>query len=620
MFRFARELMMGAVCTALLWTALPLSSQTPPAATPTAGLMGTVKGSDGKPLEGVGVSARHGTLTTTVWTNLSGEYSFPPLPEGKYTIWAQAVGFEYTRFEQTLAAGKKVQQNFTLPPYKDAWRQMSDVEWIASFPEDTAQDKKLKRVLVNTCFTCHNAGYALEKRFSREDWELVFDHMSAMIGDQDPPHGRDCCFEAKGVTDERVGGGKFDTPMFDKKGRPMGAQERVLAFYRKDLIDLLVRVRGPESYPLKVRAIPRPTGESANIVVTEYDVPEGGTINRLDPKSGEMTQFSLTRDGKTTRNDEPEYYLNEYRNGTMWHRGISDEGGQHDLIVGNDKYVYLTPTGVGLDPKGNVIYGARHDAVKFDVKEERFTVYPLPEGSPGMGRGKDVDSKGNFWGPVWEGVYKLDAQTLKWTFFPHVTKMGREYGLTIDGDDNVWTAQIALDKLAYVDGKTGKVGEVSIPPVDDEEMTDEDRNLSRGSNFVQALYQKGPRRLHGDRNPGGRYVWVGLFYAGRLGKIDGREKKFVADYKFPEPWYRYGYPYDAFVDKNGMVYVNFANADVIAKFNPKTEQFTYYPIPTRAHNARHIGLDNKPAVPEVWIPESNGGKVARIQFRGTPAR
>ena len=42
-------------------------------------LSGSVKSSDGKPLEGVGVSARGAseTFTTTVYTDESGRYSFP---------------------------------------------------------------------------------------------------------------------------------------------------------------------------------------------------------------------------------------------------------------------------------------------------------------------------------------------------------------------------------------------------------------------------------------------------------------------------------------------------------------------------------------------------------------
>ena len=61
-----------------------------------ATLTGTVTSADGKPMEGVAVSARAAdkTFTTTVYTEGNGRYSFPALAAGQYAIWAQAVGFD----------------------------------------------------------------------------------------------------------------------------------------------------------------------------------------------------------------------------------------------------------------------------------------------------------------------------------------------------------------------------------------------------------------------------------------------------------------------------------------------------------------------------------------------
>lgn len=623
MLRIPRVILVLGV-SALLWAGWSAAPQTQ-SGSPSAGLAGTVKSADGKPLEGVPVSARlqGSRVTTSVWTNEAGEYSFAPLPAGRYQLWAQAVGFQFTRVELTVAAAGKAQQNITLPTYTESWKQLSDVEWFASLPDNTPEDRgvkaRMKRVLLTNCGSCHNNGYVFAKRFTRPEWEMIVTHMAGMAGMHDPPHGRDCCWGADPGEGEIPGGGKFDKPMFDAKGRAIGAQQRIVEFYKKDIVDYLTRVRGPELFALNVRPLPRPTGEAANIIVTEYDVPERGTLNRLDPRTGEMVGFTLNRDGSTSRNDRPEYAINEFNNGTIWARGLPQGGGQHDLIVGTDGYVYLpSATGVGLDPAGNVFSVGGQMPYKFDIKTEKFTPYPKPEGAPGWGRGKDVDSKGNFWLALWQGAYRLNPNTKEWTLFRFLTKSAREYGLAIDARDNVWVAQIGVDKIAYVDGRTGDVGEVALPPVD-EDMTEADRQLSRGSNLVTTLYQQGPRRLGADRNPNGRYVWTGNFFGGTLGKIDGADKKFVAVYKLPEP-YRYGYPYDTIVDKNGMVWLSMANADAVARFDPRTERFTFYPLPTRGHNARHIGVDSKPEVPEVWIPYSNASKVARVQFRGAAGR
>lgn len=581
------------------------------------GLMGTVKSADGKPLEGVPISAKAqgSTMTTSVYTNQSGDYYFPSLPDGQYRLWAQAVGFELTRAEQAISSGKKIQQDFILKPYPDTWRQLSDAEWFASLPDDTAEDRKMKRILLYNCGTCHNSGFVLEKRFDKAGWEMILNRMARISGSYDPPNGPDCC---GGVPpqDEVPGGGKFAAPMLDDEGKPIGAERRVLEHYKQDIIAYLTRVRGPEPYPLKPRPFPRPTGEAADIVVTEYDVPmkDGRTFGRLDPKTGRVTQFRLNADGSTVRNDDPEFPGNEFRDGSDWSRGLRvgyQEHGQHDLAVGKDGYVYFPPAiGVGLDPAGNIWYG-NSMAIKFDIETEKLTPFPLPKGWPIFNNGKDVDSKGNFWAAQANGTYRLNTKTGEYTEFKSKTPNGRPYGLTVDSEDNAWIAQIAVDKVGYVNGRTGEVGEVVLPPIDDEDISAQDRAVGRGWSMNQPLYGKGPRRLRGD--PRGDTVWVAEYFGGRLAKIDVHTKK-LTEYKLPG-WYRYAYVYEPVVDKNHIVWFSMGNADALGKFNPATEQFTFYPIPSRGINGRHIDVDNRPDVPEVWLPYDSAGKVARIQFR-----
>src|SRR5688572_30461743 len=97
--------------SALLWAGWTVGAVTQ-GGSPSAVLAGTVTSADGKLLEGVPVSLRRqgARVTTSVWTNEAGEYLFAPVPAGRYQVWAQAVGFAFTRVEQTLAAGGKVRQ------------------------------------------------------------------------------------------------------------------------------------------------------------------------------------------------------------------------------------------------------------------------------------------------------------------------------------------------------------------------------------------------------------------------------------------------------------------------------------------------------------------------------
>src|SRR5450759_2099342 len=75
---------------------------------PGMSLAGTVRSSGGKSLEGVAVSARANekTFTTSVYTGRNGEYFFPTLDGGQYTVWAHAVGFETGGAKLDISAGK----------------------------------------------------------------------------------------------------------------------------------------------------------------------------------------------------------------------------------------------------------------------------------------------------------------------------------------------------------------------------------------------------------------------------------------------------------------------------------------------------------------------------------
>jgi hypothetical protein len=71
-------------------------------------LSGTIKSADGAVLGGATVSARldGSNIVTSVFTDESGNYYFPPLASGKYKVWAQAITFDTGRGEVNLSAAK----------------------------------------------------------------------------------------------------------------------------------------------------------------------------------------------------------------------------------------------------------------------------------------------------------------------------------------------------------------------------------------------------------------------------------------------------------------------------------------------------------------------------------
>jgi len=575
------------VLIALIWLALPVLR---PANLPSTGLMGTVKSANGKVMEGVAVSARanNATVTTSVYTDRDGDYYFPSLADGRYKVWAQAVGFEMARGELAIASEKKVQQNFILKPKEDFSMQLSGAEWAESLPGDTPEDRRLRDIVHNNCTACHATGFVLAKRFDPSGWRTVVQ------------------------------------TMIDTKTPPNSSGQKLLQAYKEEIVGYLARVRGPNPDGMKFKAFPRAAGEATQVVVTEYDIPRG---------------------------DDPNFVM--LPNGSDWSEGIP--GGQggvlHDSVAGRDGYVYFTDNtrpgrtigrldpktghvtnfiledknglasrthGAIPDPKGSIWFNNGTDGtiIRFDPATEKFQRYPKPEGGLRAGGHIEIDSKGNVFTSSGDaGIVNLDPVTGKYTDYKAITPGGNPYGVAVDSEDNMWMAQLAGDKLMFVNGRTGQVGEVALAPLDGVSQKDVEIGMRNGAAGNAApLYFKGPRRMGGD--PKGDSIWAAEFWPGRIARVNIRTKQ-VTEYSLPS---KYSHPYDIEVDKNQTVWINLLNEDRLAKFNPFTEQFTMYPLPSRGTETRHISVDNSTTPPTVWLAYSGLAKIARVEFRTDTAR
>jgi hypothetical protein len=114
-------------------------------------LTGAVTSATGAAMAGVAVSAKSDALpiTTTVFTDLAGRYVFPPLANGKYHLWAQAIAYEAGRGDVDLTAAR--QQDFKLNPTRDFVRQLQGDEFLAALPEVSADDARMKTMVRKTC-------------------------------------------------------------------------------------------------------------------------------------------------------------------------------------------------------------------------------------------------------------------------------------------------------------------------------------------------------------------------------------------------------------------------------------------------------------------------------------
>src|SRR5437879_1685543 len=192
---FSSERVIGILVLAIMTTALATSVSAWAYGADENGalLAGTVKSASGEKMSGVTVSAKAEgrTITTTVFTDGQGDYYFPPMAPGEYEVWAQADTFETARAKVNLTAAQP--QDFVLKPLKDFQRQLTGDQLLASLPDGTPDDRRLKRVFRNSCTGCHQPNYILQERFDVAGWTSILDLMKRVnvaggyLGDKSEP-------------------------------------------------------------------------------------------------------------------------------------------------------------------------------------------------------------------------------------------------------------------------------------------------------------------------------------------------------------------------------------------------------------------------------------------------
>jgi len=574
-------------------------------------LAGTVKSDSGEKMAGATVSAKAEgkAITTSVFTDQQGDYYFPPMPAAEYEVWAQADTFATARANVDLTATRH--QDFVLKPIKDFQRQLTGDQLLASLPDGTPDDRRLKRVFRNSCTSCHQPNYILQERFDIAGWTAILDLMKRV----------------------NVAGGYLGD-----KSEPAP----IIDFHEKELAAYLARVSGPQPTAMNFKLRPRPTGEAARAVFTEYEVPIAP-----DEKSG--TEY-ITNDGSDWSLGTPSSLSGAHGihdaqadlNGNIW---FSYNVSNHDISLGRvDAKTGALKTfnvpglhgfaanghGITRDQQGNLwfnvsagVEGGPGRLAKIDPATEKIEVFTPPQGMTGPTTAAgtvDVDGKGKIWATTGPGAVRFDPQKKEFTEFKspiyeNSDGIGSTYGLAADTDGNAWWAQMNMDTLSKSDIKSGKVTQVKLAPVSMETdlVTSEERNVyaHAGSTWVIGVpWAEGPRRLGADKN--GHLIWVCDWWGGNLARIDTHNLK-VTMIPLPRPDAQQ--PYQAQVDSNHNVWINLMNADEVIKFDPKTSKWAEYPFPTLGAETRYLSLLEKDGALEVILPYSRTRKVARMTLR-----
>ena len=466
-------------------------------------------------------------------------------------------------------------------------------------PADTREDRRLKEVFRVTCTECHQAGLVLQNRFDERGWRTIINLMAQVTY-----HGW---------------GGANRRPTL------------TIEYYKDELAEYLTKAWGPESAPLTFKLQPRPTGDAARHVVTEYDIP----IAELENQRA-------------------------YLDGSEWSAGIPSGmhggGGMHDSVVDDNGNAWITDSvtnnfrtlakvdprtgqvtgykltapdgrragsshGITKDQNGILWFNTSGSLARLDPATETFELYTPPQ-PLSVGGSLQADGQGKIWVGNRHGALRFDPDTTKFTYFQNKTiGDGQTYGTAADRLGNGWWAQFNMDIVGHANGTTGEVNEVHMRPpgaLDREELlTPADREFFHrigAMRFSGSVYNPGaqaPRRMFAD--PNGDAMWVANWWGRNLAKINIHTLE--ATY-YPLPIE--AHPYATAVDRNHMVWTNLSSDDAVAKLDPTTGRYTIYKLPSIGTELRHIAVDDAGG-PDVWVVYRESSRTARIQFR-TEAR
>jgi virginiamycin B lyase len=444
-----------------------------------AALVGQVSSDAEGPMEGVVVTAhKNGSIVAvSVTSDARGRYAFPEsrLEPGDYKITIRAVGYEINGpTTAQIVAEKTATADIKLKKTRNVAGQLTNAEWMMSIPGTEEQ-----KAMLLDCTGCHTLERVVRSTHDADEWTQVITRMKGYS------------FVSMPIKPQRM----LDPT---RAGKP--EDYRKLAEY---LATINLSAVDKWEYPLKT--LPRPSGRATRAIVTEYDMKRPTTqphdvlldkegnvwysdfgelfISKFDPKTLKLTEYPTTefKPGAPVGNLSIEFD----REGKLWfdtmHQGAI---GTIDPKSGEIKYYPLAPEWNDNRVQLNFV-GLRHDVDgkvwtksvgTVDVfrlelasgKWERF--HPtdfLPPGPRYTLYQVISDSNNNLWMAEFEDGYlgKIDAKTLKVTWFPLPSAHGRARRMEIDDQDRILLAEYRANKIALFDIKTERFTEYDLPPL-----------------------------------------------------------------------------------------------------------------------------------------------------------
>jgi virginiamycin B lyase len=441
-----------------------------------AALTGQVSSAEEGNMEGVVVSAKKAgsTVMVSVTTDAQGRYTFPEnrLEPGQYDLAIRAVGYDLAApTTATVPAEASATADIKLVKTKNLASQLSNAEWMMSIPG--TEDQKAQ--LLN-CTSCHTLERIVRSTHNSDEFTQVLTRMAGYGAVSQPIKPQ---------------------PMLDKERSGTPEQYRKMADY---LATINLSTTDHWAYDLKT--LPRPTGRSTRAIVTEYSMPRSVIephdvlvrdgmvwysdfgnpfISKFDPKTLKLTEYPVTK----FKPDAPEGNLaiDFDKNGTIWFDTMYQGSlGNLDPKSGEIKYYPLDPKWNDVKVQLNFV-GLHHevdgkvwtksvgtqDIFRVDLASGQWEKFhPTDEISGGSKYGiyqVAADSHNNLWmAEFTEGhLGKIDAKTLKVTWYAPPTPHARLRRMVIDDKDHILVTEYRGNKVADFDPATEKFTEYTLP-------------------------------------------------------------------------------------------------------------------------------------------------------------
>jgi virginiamycin B lyase len=555
----SRLLLVAAVISGLL-AGSPVSVERPLLAQPRAdeaALTGLVTSMDEGPLEGVLVSAKKtgSTITTTVVTDQAGRYRFPRarLEPGQYAMRIKATGYDLDApVTPSVLAAKTTSADLKLRKARDVAAQLSNAEWLASFPGTDEQKSSIRG-----CTHCHTLERIARTKYTADQMVTVIERMSTYPQLSFP-------LKIQKLVAPRIGGGTISPE------QQRAAWQRQAEY----LATINLSTASQWSYPFKI--LPRPTGAATQVIYTEYDLPQRTRqphdvivdstgmawyasfgeqiLGKLDPRTGEVIEWQIP----TLKESAPTGVLGVRfdRNENLW---------------------------LGMQFQGGI--------AKFDRKTETFESWSLPPAlnGPHVQINQVSPDRAYVDNRIWlqdAGTYtvlRLDPSSGKFEVFePYAIPRPNVYDIIPDSKNNGYFLVLGAEDIGRIDAKSG---DITI--------------------FKTPTPRSGPRRGMMDAQD---RLWFGENNGDRIGMFDTRTQRFQ-EWPVPTPG---AYPYDVTADRNGIVWSGGEYNDRILRLDPSTGRFTEYALP-RATNVRRVFVDNRTTPVSFWVGNNHGASIVRLE-------